>query len=75
MMSDGEIMATLAIIVSVVSSIVALVNHKKVKSKCCGKQLEMSIDIESTQQTKVSPTATTPESLTIRVPPPLAEIK
>lgn len=37
-----------SIVISVAGSIVAFINHKRIRSNCCGKQAEMSIDIENT---------------------------
>ena len=48
-MSDsGSITAYVAIAVSVGTAIVGIVNHKRVRSTCCGKVGDVSIDIENT---------------------------
>jgi hypothetical protein len=52
-METGGILGLTALVVSVVGTIVAAINHKKVVSKCCGKKVEMSLDIT---QTAPSPT-------------------
>jgi hypothetical protein len=45
---DSNILSTLAIVISVLGVIIGIVNHKEVKSRCCKKELEFSIDINST---------------------------
>jgi hypothetical protein len=47
-MDQSSIMATIAIIVSVGGTVIAAVNHRRVRSSCCGRKLEASIDIENT---------------------------
>ena len=48
-MSDsGSITAYVAIAVSVGTAIVGIVNHKRVRSTCCGTVGDVSIDIENT---------------------------
>jgi hypothetical protein len=37
-----------SIIISVLGSVIALVNHKRIRSNCCGAKTEVSLDIEST---------------------------
>lgn len=53
-MDNSSILGIVALVISVGGAVVGIVNHKKVKSKCCGKSLEASLDIESTTPT-VSP--------------------
>ena len=48
---DSNISAALsigAIIVSIGGSIIAVVNHKRIRSNCCGAKTEVSLDIENT---------------------------
>lgn len=47
-MEDTNITAYVALGISVVTSIIAVVNHKRIRSKCCGKELTASLDIETT---------------------------
>ena len=56
----------IAFLVSMAGVIYAAVNHKRVRCKCCGKDIDMSVDVDST--VKVSPAL--PK---IRVPPPPPE--
>jgi hypothetical protein len=51
---DSTISASLAIgsiVISVIGSMIALVNHKRIRSNCCGKRTEVSLDIEETTPT------------------------
>ena len=47
-METSGILGITALVISVVGTIVAAVNHKKLVSKCCGKRVEMSLDISET---------------------------
>ena len=52
----SDILSVVAIIVSVVGTVIGVVNHKRIRSKCCGRQVEASIDIENTTPPKIKPT-------------------
>ncbi len=59
-MDDSGIMAIVAVIVSVGGTIMAIFNHKRIRSKCCSeKEIVVSVDVETT----------TPEDLKIKIPP------
>jgi hypothetical protein len=46
---DSNILSTIAIIISILSAIIGIINHRKVKSKCFGHDIgESSIDITTT---------------------------
>ena len=46
---DSNILSTIAIIISILSEIIGIINHRKVKSKCFGHDIgESSIDITTT---------------------------
>lgn len=47
-MDDSKILGILAILVSVGTAIIGAINHKRLRSSCCGKKTEVSIDIENT---------------------------
>jgi len=51
-MDTSEILATVSIILSVVGSIIVGINHKRIRSACCGKTFMASLDIENTTPTK-----------------------
>ena len=58
-MEQAEIMNYVAFTISVFTLIVGVVNHKRIRSNCFGKRLEVSIDIDKTQP---SPTEVKPSS-------------
>jgi hypothetical protein len=45
---DSNILSIISLVVSVFGSILAVINHKRIRSNCCGKELTTSLDIEST---------------------------
>ena len=49
----SDILSVAAIIVSVIGSVVGVINHKRIRSKCCGRNLEASVDIENTTPPQV----------------------
>jgi len=51
-MDDNNIMSIVAIVLSVVSAIVGVVNHKRIRSSCNGKELVVALDIENTSPKK-----------------------
>lgn len=46
--TNGGIIAIVGLIVSVGSSMLAIVNHRRIRSNCCGLPLVASIDVENT---------------------------
>lgn len=50
-MDSTGIIAVCSIIISVGGSILAVINHTRVRSMCCGQKLEVSLDIEKTTPT------------------------
>jgi len=47
-MDESQILSIIAIIVSVGGTIISVVNHTRVRSMCCGKKIEISLDVEKT---------------------------
>jgi hypothetical protein len=60
-MDSNTIMAISAVVVSVAGSILTVINHKRIRSNCCGAQLVAAIDIENTSPPKIE------RQLTIKV--------
>lgn len=60
-------LAIIGVVVSVGSSVLAVINHTRVRSVCCGKKLEVSLDVE-----KTTPPA---DKLEIKVPADKSEAK
>jgi hypothetical protein len=46
--SQTNILAYVAFAVGLVSSVLAAINHQRLKSACCGRVIEVSLDIERT---------------------------
>jgi hypothetical protein len=44
----GSAAGLASIAIHVVEKLLVVVNHKRVRSRCCGKQLDSSLDIEET---------------------------
>jgi hypothetical protein len=51
-MDSNNILSIIAIVVSVGGTILAVINHKRLRSNCFGKKLEVSFDVESTTPPK-----------------------
>lgn len=47
-MDSNNILSIVAIVVSIGGALITAVNHTRVRSACCGRRVEMSIDIEKT---------------------------
>lgn len=47
-MEGSEIASYIAIAVSTATAIYGVVNHKRIRSNCFGRKLEVSLDIEAT---------------------------
>ena len=54
------VLSIIGIVISVGGALFTVINHKRCRSNCFGKKLEMSIDIDQTQPS--------PDKLTIKVP-------
>ena len=58
-MDTTGILSIVAIVTSVGGTLLALVNHTRVRSMCCGQKIEVSLDVEKT---------TPPGALEIKIP-------
>lgn len=45
---DSEIMIIMSVVISSLTGIITIINHRRIRSSCCGTKLETSLDIEST---------------------------
>lgn len=61
---DTGIIAIVGLIVSIGGSVLAVVNHRRIRSNCCGFPLVMSVDVETT---------TPPTDLRIKIPETASE--
>lgn len=44
-----EILGIVAIVISVSGTILAVINHSRIRSNCCGKKAEISFDVDKTR--------------------------
>lgn len=49
----SDVLSVVAIVVSVVGTVIGVVNHKRIRSKCCGRAVEASLDIENTTPSQI----------------------
>jgi len=54
-----------SIVISIGGSILAIINHKRIRSNCCGKEVVASLDVENT----TPPESEKKEELKITLPP------
>ena len=47
-MDNNTILGISGVVISVAGIVYTAVNHKRVRSNCCGKVLEVSLDIDAT---------------------------
>jgi hypothetical protein len=40
--------ALCGLVISGITTAIGIINHKRIRSNCCGKSVDMSVDIEST---------------------------
>lgn len=48
----GGILGVFGFIVSMAGVIYTAINHKKIRCRCCGKDLDMSVDVDTTEEIK-----------------------
>ena len=48
----GGILGVFGFIVSMAGVIYTAINHKKIRCRCCGKDLDMSVDVDTTEKIK-----------------------
>jgi len=63
MSSDlGTIFGSGGLVISIISMIYAAINHKRIRAKCCGRNLDFEINIDSTEQKEEKKTSTDHET-------------
>ena len=50
--STSGVIAIIGLVVSVGGAILSIINHKRIRSNCLGKKVEVSLDIEPTTPPK-----------------------
>ena len=61
----GTAMVIISLIFSVGGAIITALNHTRIRSACCGKKIEMSVDIDKTVRTPPSPEQPRPPSIVV----------
>jgi hypothetical protein len=51
---DSSIAAYASVVLSLAAVILGIINHKRIRSSCCGKEASVSLDIEATTPTQKS---------------------
>lgn len=51
-MDTGAVLGGTGLFISLVGIIYSAINHKHIRANCCGKQMDFSIDIDSTDESK-----------------------
>ena len=59
-MEPSGIIAIVSLVVSLGGSALAIINHTRIRSVCCGKKIEVSLDVDKTVES--------PTNLKIKVP-------
>jgi hypothetical protein len=66
-MDNTGIMAVSGLVISILGSVIALINHKRVRSHCCGKDIIASVDVENTTPPAPPPLSSLPSSVQVTV--------
>ena len=64
----GSVLGIISILVSIGGAIYAAINHKRLRCKCCGKDIEVQVDVDSTEKRKSLPPGER-DSPSVQVPP------
>jgi len=54
-MDTTNILGLVGFGLSVAGAVYTAVNHKRVRSRCCGKLFDMSVDVDNTTPVKIGP--------------------
>ena len=71
--TTGGILGALGLTVSILGSILAVVNHTRIRSGCCGKKLEVTFDVENTTPKEDVTVVIAPRSTSFRNLPTIKE--
>jgi len=67
------VVAVIGLVISVGGSILAIVNHTRIRSVCCGKKLEVSLDVDKTSPGRDTPPKT-PKNGALKISAPNVEV-
>ena len=60
--NTGGILGIFAFLTSAAGLIYTAINHKRIRCRCCGKDLDMSVDVDPTDKPKPKLSQTLPET-------------
>jgi hypothetical protein len=60
--NTGGILGIFAFLTSAAGLIYTAINHKRIRCRCCGRDLDMSVDVDTTDKPKPKPSQTLPET-------------
>lgn len=63
-MDNGQILGGVGIILSVIGTIIGVINRRRCRSKCCGREASMSVVIDAVPPTPDEPKPPTAISVT-----------
>jgi hypothetical protein len=53
--NTAGVLGAVGLALSIAGTILTVINHKRVRSGCCGKKIEVSLDVEATTPPKETP--------------------
>ena len=53
--TSTTIMSIVGLVLGVSTTVIGVINHKRIRSNCCGKNISASFDIEQTTPTQTHP--------------------
>jgi hypothetical protein len=62
-MDTNNILSVVSLVIAVGTAIIGIINHKRLRSNCAGKEMVASIDIENT-----TPPTPKPKAISIKIP-------
>jgi hypothetical protein len=60
--NTGGILGIFAFLTSAAGLIYTAINHKRIRCRCCGRDLDMSVDVDTTDKPKPKPSQTLPQT-------------
>jgi hypothetical protein len=76
-MSDDSLMivSSLSGALALLATVIGIVNHKRIRSNCCGRKAEVSLDIENTSERVPSSVSPSPVNNPVGSHPPVDPVK
>jgi hypothetical protein len=74
-LTTGDTLGILAFLFSSAGLVYAAINHKRIRCKFCGKDIDISVDVDSTEPTVKLPSDNTPSTNKVTPPPSSIPVK